>query len=174
MASVFDGDGYRYRLGSLYLRLDDIEGAINTFRWLDVATTNGAREPFHLLAWTLALFRNGEVKDAERMLLKTMLSNTYLLPTLFGEDPKELAGWRGMWGDKNYVTNSPEWLLRLWKIPEITWARSIYYGNLSAQINERFMTIRLIMRLERNIYRLGTLLDEASKLERGDYSSLGN
>ena len=59
-----DGAGKRYILGPLYLLLDDIEGALQTFEWFKQEFPDDVGEPLKNLCWTLALYRVGD-SDSE-------------------------------------------------------------------------------------------------------------
>jgi hypothetical protein len=170
---VFPEDDIRYNIGALYLKINDTEGAINHFLCFEALYPQDNGEPFHFMAWTIALYRNGDLKEAEYMFLKTMLQNEYLFPILFGQNPELLDGWHRMTlGEKDYISKAPKWILDLWEKEEINWAMEIYQGELCNKIRERYATIKLFMKIERDINKLGELLLESSKLEKGDYSSL--
>ena len=71
-------------------------------------------------------------------------------------------------------TEAPKWMLNLWTEEELRWARDLYYGDQAVKIRERYVTIHQFLELERPGKKRSALVDEVSKLERGDYSSLGN
>ncbi len=172
---VFPTNDIRYKIGPLYLRIKDTEGAINHFLCFEALYPQDNGEPFHCMAWTLALYRKGALKEAENMFLKTVLQNEYLFPILIGDNPGLRDGWHRMdLGEKDYILNAPKWILGLWEKEEVNWAMGIYHGALCKKIMERYTTIKLFMKLERDINKLGELLLESSKLEKGDYSGLSH
>ena len=172
---ISDGAGKRFMIGPLYLRIDDTKGAMAHYKWFEKMFDGDSGEPFHRMGWTLTLHRSGFDNAAERMLLIAMLKNLYLFPILFGEDPPVVDGWQGSnWEVLEYITDAPKWMLNLWTADELSWAKSIYYSDQAVKIRERYITINQFLELERPGKKRSELVMEVSKLERGDYSSLGN
>ena len=172
---ISDGYGKRFLIGPMYLRIDDTKGALEHYQWFEKMFDDDSGEPFHRMGWTLTLHRSGFDQGAERMLLIAMLKNLYLFPTLFGEKPESYeCGFGSNWTEIDYLAGSPEWMLKLWRDEEIEWAKGIYYSDQAIRIRERYITIHEFLELEHPGERRSALVDESSKLERGDYSSLGN
>ena len=172
---ISDGAGKRYMIGPLYLQVDDTKGAMAHYQWFEKMFDDDSGEPFHRMGWTLTLHRSGFDHGAERMLLIAMLTNLYLFPTLFGED-SEIE--EGRYGSNRtelvYITEAPKWMLNLWTEEELEWAKGIYYGGHAIRIRDRYVTINQFLELERPGKKRSELVMEISKLERGDYSSLGD
>jgi len=171
---IGDGAGKRYMIGPLYLQIDDTKGAMAHYHWFEKMFDDDSGEPFHRMGWTLTLHRNGSGQDAERMLLITMLTNLYLFPFLFGEDPEEEGRYGSNRTELAYITEAPKWMLNLWTEEELEWAKGIYYGEQAVKIRDRYITINQFLELERPGEKRSELVMEVSKLERGDYSGLGN
>ena len=172
---ISDGAGKRFMIGPLYLRIDDTKGAMAHYQWFEKMFDDDSGEPFHRMGWTLSLHRHGDDPGAERMLLIAMLTNLYLFPLLFGDDPEIEEGRYGSnRTELAYITEAPKWMLNLWTEEELRWARDLYYGDQAVKIRERYVTIHQFLELERPGKKRSALVDEVSKLERGDYSSLGN
>ena len=172
---ISDCAGKRYMIGPLYLRIDDTKGAMAHYKWFEKMFSDDSGEPFHRMGWTLALHRNGSGEGAERMLLIAMLKNLYMFPNLFGVDPPTIDGWHGSnWEELEYITDAPKWMLKLWTEDELEWAKGIYYSDQAIRIRERYITINQFLELVRPGEKRSELVNESSKLERGDYSSLGH
>jgi len=171
---ISDGAGKRYMIGPLYLRIDDTKGAMAHYKWFEKMFEDDSGEPLHRMGWTLAIHRNGCEYDAERMLLIAMLKNLYLFPILFGEDPETYeVGFGSNWTEIEYITEAPKWMLNLWTEEELAWAKGVFNSNRAKQIRDRYITIHEFLELERPGEKRTALVREVSKLERGDYSSLG-
>jgi len=172
---ISDGAGKRFLIGPLYLRIDDIEGALEHYQWFEKTFGDDSGEPFHRVGWALTLHRSGFDHGAERMLLIAMLKNLYMFPVLFGEDPAEIDGWYGSnWEDLDYITDAPKWMLNLWTMEELEWAKGIYNGEQAVKIRDRYIVINQFLELERPGEKRSLLVEESMKLERGDYSSLAH
>ena len=172
---ISDGAGKRYMIGPLYLRIDDTKGAMAHYQWFEKMFDDDSGEPFHRMGWALTLYRSGDEAGAVRMLLNAMLQNLYLFPILFGENPETYeVGFGSNWTEIEYITEAPKWMLTLWTDDELKWAKGIYFGHQAVRIRERYITIHEFLELERPGEKRSALVAESSKLERGDYSSLGN
>ncbi len=79
-----DGSGLRYLLGSLYLLLDDTEGALAHYKWFARKFHDDSGEPFHRLSWALALHRAGKQDEAAKRLRNAHSQNVYLIPAVLG------------------------------------------------------------------------------------------
>ena len=170
---ISDGAGKRFMIGPLYLRIDDTKGAMAHYNWFEKMFDDDSGEPFHRMGWTLSLHRHGDNPAAERMLLIAMLKNLYLFPQLFGEDLPRIDGWEGSnWENLEYITEAPKWMLNLWSEEELEWAKGIYYSEQAIKIRDRYITINQFLELERPGEKRSELVMEASKLVRGDYSSM--
>ncbi|MBT3952080.1 MAG: hypothetical protein HOJ19_05070, partial [Candidatus Marinimicrobia bacterium] len=170
---ISDGAGKRFMIGPLYLRIDDTKGAMAHYKWFEKMFDDDSGEPFHRMGWTLTLQRHGDDPAAERMLLIAMLKNLYLFPQLFGEDLPRIDGWEGSnWENLEYITEAPKWMLNLWSEEELEWAKGIYYSEQAIKIRDRYITINQFLELERPGEKRSELVMEASKLVRGDYSSM--
>lgn len=94
-----DGYGYRYLQPALYLKLKDYKGAQRYFNWFMKNFEEDAGYPIFLFEWTITLFKNKKLKEAEKKALETFLSNTYLFDKFLGKDflnlPKyESSNWQ--------------------------------------------------------------------------------
>lgn len=171
---ISDGAGKRFLIGPMYLRIDDTKRALEHYQWFEKMFDDDSGEPFHRMGWALTLHRSAFDHGAERMLLIAMLTNLYLFPLLFGEDPEEEGRYGSNRTELAYITEAPKWMLNLWTEEELGWAKGIYYGDQAVKIRERYITIHQFLELERPGKKRSELVMEVSKLERGDYSSLGN
>lgn len=90
---IRDGAGTRYMLGPLYLLLGDTAGALRSFAWFAETFPDDSGDPVHHLCWTLALYRDGDMRRAAAKLRQTMLSNLYLLPRLLGREQDVIDMW---------------------------------------------------------------------------------
>ncbi|MBL7046082.1 MAG: hypothetical protein ISR95_00355 [Candidatus Marinimicrobia bacterium] len=170
---INDGSGKRYLLGPLYLRVDDTQGALKHYQWFETSFPDDSGEPFHRMAWSLTLYRNGDTDAAYNMLLKTMFLNLYLFPTLFGENPDPIQMDHSTnWAELPYVQQAPKWMLGLWSDPEIAWAKSVYDSDLTTKTRDRYITIHQFLDLEPPGEKRSIFVEESRKLESLDFSCL--
>lgn len=160
-----DSGGKRYLMGPLYLLLGDNKGALKAFEWFEQNFPDDMGEPEHFLCWTLALYHAGHIAAAEQKLLRTMLSNLYLIPHLLGLEQPELDIWHGSNIDrKDYLSYIPPELLSLWDEAALQWARETYDSAKFSQVRERYIEIHRQLKDEPRGSKRSQLVREAFSL----------
>lgn len=96
-----DSRGLRYLPPSLYLKSQDYKGAMRYFRWFAKNFDDDSGYPTFLFEWSITLYKNGRLSDAESMVLLTFFSNTYLIDWFLGKekrasDIKEQSNWQSV------------------------------------------------------------------------------
>lgn len=167
VGQIRDGAGKRFLLGPLYMLMGDLDGALRSFRWFEEEFSELGGEPVQYLCWTLALYRSGDVEGAGRKLLRTMLSNLYILPRLLGIEQPMLD----IWHTSN--VNEPEWLdeaepgvFDLWNPAALSWATKVYSSERATNLRERYIEIHRQLNHVRPGPERSRLVEEASRLER--------
>ncbi len=146
---INDGSGTRYLLGPLYLLLGDIPGAIKSFEWFAREFDDDCGEPLHTLCWALALYRSGNMAGAAKKLRDAMLSNLYMLPHLFGFEQSLLDIWHSSnFEEKDYITQVPPELYKLWDEPALRWAQGLYESDDFCYVRERTIEIFRLLKSE--------------------------
>ena len=79
-----DSRGLRYLPTELYLKLQDYKGGLVYLRWFAKNFSDDAGFPEFLFEWSVILFMNGKIKDAERKAVETYFRNTYVFDKFFG------------------------------------------------------------------------------------------
>lgn len=109
--SISDGAGRRYRVGVYYLQAGALEKAGQAFDWYAQTFPDDCGEPVFLLYGALAAHRLGQIDKAHTWLLRSLLSNIYLLPWLAGHDPQALPLWHASnWQERDYLQDVAEFL----------------------------------------------------------------
>jgi len=166
--AIHDGSGKRYFLGPLYMLLDDLPGALQSFEWFEQNFPDDVGDSFQYLCWTLALYRSGDLAAATRRLQQTMLLNLYVLPHLLGEELAELDIWHGSnVAQKDYVEYIPPELFELWDEEALQWARETYHSPKLSQVRKRYIEIHRQLKDERPGPRRSKLVQESYTLRYG-------
>ena len=166
-----DSSGKRYLLGPLYLLLGDLPGALTAFAWFERAFPDDSGEPLHLLCWTLALYRSGNMSAAAQKLRQTMLANLYLLPHLLGLEQDKLDIWHGTnWAEQDYLQYAPAEFLKLWDAPALQWAQATYHHPEFIQVRSRYIQLLEQLKHERPGPRRSQLVREAFRLSAANVS----
>lgn len=162
-----DSAGKRYLLGPLYLLSGDTSGALKAFEWFEQNFPDDMGEPEHFLCWTLALYGSGNIAAAEQNLLRTMLSNLYLIPHLLGLEQPELDIWHSSNLDrKDYLAYIPPEILGLWDDAALQWARETYHSPKFSQIRGRYIEIYRQLKDEPRGPKRSQLVQEVSDLRK--------
>ncbi|MFC2085091.1 hypothetical protein ACFLS9_08545 [Bacteroidota bacterium] len=139
---IHDRAGLRYDIGPLYLLMDDINGSLKSFRWFQKNFPDDCGDPSQYLCWTLALFKNDNIIEAENKLIITMLQNLYLIPHILGNDQPVYNMWHSSnVEEKEYLEYLPVEYVQLWDEKSKSWLRNIYFGERCKLYRKRFIEI---------------------------------
>src|SRR5712691_1526955 len=163
---IRDGGGTRYLLGPLYLLLGDTAGALRSFAWFAETFPDDSGDPVHLLCWTLAWYRTGDMRRAAGTLRQTMLSNLYLLPRVLGREQDVIDMWHpSNRTEKSYRDAIPEAWLALWDPPALHWAHTVYQRASMQRVRRRYIAIYHQLQTEPIGPTRHHLVDEAMHLK---------
>ena len=152
-----------------YLLKGDLDGALKSFKWFEKECKDDIGEPGHLLCWTLALYKSGDIKKASVKFVRTMLMNLYVFPHLFGQECKSID----MWHSSNYAMPEyakiiPSEFFGLWDKEAKEWAKGLYEGEVCRNIRQRYIEIFKQLKSEPVGPKRSQLVEEALALESGD------
>jgi hypothetical protein len=162
----FDNGGSRYIIPEFYLKIADYKGALTYFRWFTKEFPDDSGFPSLNLFWTLTLYQNKKIKEANSKAYKTAFSNTYLIDLIcnketIGIDKSELDGSESLVYAKQIVEGyikllTPEfkeWICRLNETED-------FKSNLN-----RFISLQKLIKDESTGPSRSRLINESSKLE---------
>ena len=78
-----DSRGMRYLPPGLFIKIGDFKGGLTYLRWFNKNFPDDAGFPDFLFEWTIILFQNNKMIEAERKLLETFFSNSYVIDKFF-------------------------------------------------------------------------------------------
>ena len=161
------GDGKRFLLGTLYMLMGDVDGALASFdRYKDVYPDDSG-DPYQYLTRALALFRGGRKQEAFNKLYQTMVENLYLVPVLLGRSAQRLDIWHGSklaWIE--YAVDVPQALLNIWDDVALQWAREVSEHPAVLERVARCIAIHRELERESPGPRRSALVDEAFALKK--------
>lgn len=164
-----DSAGKRYLVGSLYLLLNDIEGALKHYAWFEKSFGDDIGDPLDLLTWTLVLYRAGDLEAALKKMRQAMLSNLYLIPHVLRIEQPEL--------DISHLSNLetqedlgyiPDEIVRLWDGEVLDWLRASYHQAEIQAVRERYIAIQRQLKHEPVGETRSRLVREAFALRSGE------
>ena len=163
-----DSAGKRYLLGSLYLLLGDIDGALKHYAWFEKNFDDDIGDPLDLLTWTLVLFRAGDLEAALKKLRQTMLSNLYLIPHVLQiEQPELNISHLSNLETTEYLAYIPDEVLKRWDEAALDWLRENYQTAETQALRERYIEIQRQLKDELRGEKRSKLVREAFALRMG-------
>lgn len=143
-----DSRGLRYASPGLYIKLKDYRGALRYFQWFDKNFDDDVGHPIFLFEWAIVLFKNDKIKEAEKMVLRTFFSNTFLMDAFLGKESLHLniaedSNWENhSWEENlNYQKTSPELTDFAQWLAEFTDSQKFYqYANVFMDIQRKLTT----------------------------------
>ncbi len=163
-----DGQGLRYELPSLYLRLKDYTGGLRYMNWFNKNFPEDVGFPDFLFEWTIILFKTGRLEEAERKAFQTFTLNTYIFDKFFGRaitplEKHEFSGTESAEFAIEHFGYSCEqesfWDFGAWLSTFIDSAKFKATAN-------RFIDIQIKLKDEKNFKKRVNLIREADQLEK--------
>jgi len=81
-----DSRGLRYVPPHLYIQLADYSGGMRYMNWFAKNFSDDMGFPEFLFEWTIILFKNGKMKQAEKKAFETFCRNIYVFDKFFGKE----------------------------------------------------------------------------------------
>lgn len=162
---ISDGSGKRYRVNVDYIVCGEVQKAGEFIRWFEEQFPDDVGEPVFLLYSAITYFRLQERQKARSYLLDTMLSNVYLIPTLFSKPVTKLDMWHSSnWEASEYVQEIQEYLSEP-NSEERAWFKEEFEGQLFTKIREKYIATYRALQGERDVKVRGRILDDWRKYE---------
>jgi len=90
-----DSRGIRYIPTRYFIQLGDYSGGLKYIKWFSKCFPDDSGFPDFLFEWTIILFKNGMLKEAEKKAFKTFCSNTYIIGKYFSRPITPVVKWEG-------------------------------------------------------------------------------
>ncbi len=90
-----DGRGLRYLPTKYFIQLSDFSGGLTYTKWFEKNFPDDSGFPDFLFEWTIILFKNGKIKEAEKKAFQTFFRNTYIFDKYFGRPIIPVDKWEG-------------------------------------------------------------------------------
>ena len=88
-----DSRGLRYLPTKYFIQLSDYSGGLSYVKWFDKNFPDDFGFPDFLFEWTIILFKNHKLKEAEKKAFQVFCSNTYLFDKFFGRKTIVVNKW---------------------------------------------------------------------------------
>ena len=163
-----DSQGWRYLPPKLYLQLGDHAGGLRYLRWFDKNFPDDIGYPDFLFEWTILLFKNDRLREAEQKAAQTYCCNTYLFDKFFGRPVVPLDKWEGSNLEMPYLADILPYSSKQAELADFAdWLREFERTEKFAAFAARFVGIAQELKVASGLEARRVLLDERRALEAG-------
>jgi hypothetical protein len=81
-----DSRGLRYLAPEQYIKIRDYKGAMRYFNWFSKTFDDDMGFPFFLFEWSITLFKNGKLKEAEKKMFQAIFISDSLIDKFLEQD----------------------------------------------------------------------------------------
>ncbi|MEN9942655.1 MAG: hypothetical protein RLZZ91_656 [Bacteroidota bacterium] len=81
-----DSRGLRYLAPEQYIKIRDYKGALRYFNWFSKTFDDDMGFPFFLFKWSITLFKNGKLKEAEKKMFQAIFISDTLIDKFLEQD----------------------------------------------------------------------------------------
>ena len=168
-----DGYGKRFLLGPLYLMLGNVQDALEHYKWYQNTYPRDSGFALNFLCWSIILYRYGDFEEAEKKIIKTMLSNIFLIPFLLGHEIPSLDSWENRYyNELTEIEYFPHEILDHITREETEWIKTLYNSSRITAIREKYIEIdNQLENLPRGKKRT-KLCDELFKIRGLDFNGI--
>ena len=137
-----DGYGKRYLLGPLYLMLGNVQDTLDHYKWYQDTYPDDSGYALNFLCWAIALFRHGDIEEAEKKLIKTILSNIFLVPFILEHKIPSLDSWEDRYyNELMEIEYFPHEILEFTTSEEMEWIKALHNSPKITAIREKYIEI---------------------------------
>ncbi len=157
---INDGAGKRYLVGPLFVLAGDLEKAIDYYKWYEEKFSDDSGEPLHYIYWALALFRVGNIKEAEKKLLEALVQNIYILSSLTGMEIGKHDIWHGSnFENPDYLYEISEDMLPTFTEKERLWIQKMIESFTFQRVLKEYIATFHALKYENEIGKRSVILD---------------
>ena len=159
-----DSRGMRYLPPELFIKLKDYSGGLRYLNWFNKVFPDDCGYPIFLFEWSVILFKQGKIKEAEKKVLETFFSNTYIHDKFLGKeflqfDKYEHSNWEYISLTNHFTYSKNDIDL----IDFANWLESYLTQDKFLKIASEFISIQAKLKDEHDVSKREKLL----KRERG-------
>jgi len=163
-----DGQGLRYMIPELFIKIKDYKGGLRYLNWFDKNFPEDSGYPIFLFEWTFILFKCGKLKAAEQKAHNTFFSNTYLFDKFLGKellrfDKDESSSWEHESLVENFTYSNKD--IEFTEFSD--WTESVFTSGLFLEKANEFIKIGHALKKEPVGTRRTELVNRLSKIKYG-------
>lgn len=157
---INDGTGKRYLVGPLFVLAGDLEKAIDYYKWYEEVFSDDSGEPLHYIYWSIALFRVGNKKEAEKKLLESLVQNIYILFALTNMKMGSHDIWHGSnFESPDYLHELPEEMLPTFTTEEYFWVQKMIVSFTFQRVLKEYIATFHALKYEKEMGKRKAILN---------------
>lgn len=164
-----DGQGIRYLIPGLYIKISDYKGGLRYLNWFNKNFPDDSGYPIFLFEYAFILFKCNKLIDAERKVFSTFFSNTYLFDIFFEKEPLQLNTYEGSnWKFESLAGKLPYSHKEEQFVDFANWVKSILSSRKFLDAANEFIEIKQKLKNEPVGKKRSKLVNRLSKIEYGE------
>jgi hypothetical protein len=161
-----DSRGLRYIPTEYYVRLGDFAGGLRYTRWFAKNFPGDCGDPHFLFEWTIILFQNGKIREAEKKAFQTFCSNTYLFDKFFGKPVQPIVKREGSNLESPSIAELLTYSMQQIELRDFTrWLEGYLSSEKFIIFSMQFIEINKRLKTERDTETRLNLIEQATLLE---------
>jgi hypothetical protein len=161
-----DSRGLRYIPTEYYVRLRDFVGGLRYTRWFAKNFPEDCGDPHFLFEWTIILFQNGRIREAEKKAFQTFCSNTHLFDKFFGKPVQPIVKWEGSNLEGPSYAELLTYTMHQIELPDFTrWLEGYLSSEKFIIFSRQFIEINKRLSTERDTETRLYLIEQAGLLK---------
>ena len=133
----------------LYIQMEDYKAGLDYIRWYLKVVPGDLGAPDFLFEWTVILYMNGKVIEAQRKAVETFFNNTYIFDKFFGRELIQIDKEESWDVEKpEYLANFKYSYTQLRLVAFAQWLTEFEQSNIFQSISKRYIAALVRLKYE--------------------------
>lgn len=138
-----DGQGIRYLIPELFIKIEDYKGGLKYLNWFNKNFPDDSGYPIFLFEWAFILFKCNKLMNAEEKVYSAFFSNTCLFDIFFEKEPLQLNKYEGSTWEFESLTHNFQYSHKHTEFTEFaSWAEAILSSRKFLDTVNEFIEIK--------------------------------
>ena len=161
-----DGRDLRYQPAALFLKLQDYAGGLRYTKWFQKNFPDDMGMPDFLFEWTIILFKNGKLKEAEKKAYQTFCANTYLFDKFFGKRVVPINKYESFNLEHAAFTDNLAYCSKQAALQDFSaWLKQLMASDKFIRLSTKFIAVQKRLKVETDQETWGYLMKWSYQLE---------
>jgi hypothetical protein len=161
-----DGRDLRYQPPALFIKLQDYAGGLRYTKWFQKNFPDDMGMPDFLFEWTIILFKNGKLKEAEKKAYQAFCANTYLFDKFFGKPVVPINKYESFNLEHAAFTDNLAYSSKQSVLEDFSsWLKQVMTTEKFIRLSTKFMAVQKRLKIETDQETWGYLMKWSYQLE---------